>query len=314
MAKYSIVVPVYNSEKSLELLYERILTVFNERYNGDFEMILVDDSSRDHVSEVMRKLHKKDPRVKTVFLARNFGQHKALLCGFQFVTGDYVITLDDDLQHPPEEIPKLLTYLDEHPDIDVVCGHYQSKKHGVIRNLGTRMTNAFTSYIFSKPRDLRLTSFRAMRRYVTDALGQFSDARPRIGHLLLRTTNRIANVTVQHDQRRFGKSGYSFKRLVKDFLDNILYNSDLPLVVLGWIGVLNFVLSVVLILFYLLRYFITGYSVEGFATIVILVLAFGGLILFGLGIVGHYLSQIISEAKKMPAYIIRDMEIDYGEK
>ena len=310
MPKYSIVVPVYNSENSLELLYERISKVFNEYYNGDFELILVDDSSKDHAADVMRKLHQQDHRVKNIFLAKNFGQHRALLCGFQFASGEFVITLDDDLQHPPEEIPSLLNYFDEHPEIDVVCGSYLSKKHGPIRNLGTMATNAFTSHIFSKPKDLHLTSFRAMRHYVVAALCQFTDARPRIGHLILRTTNRIANVTVQHDKRRFGKSGYSFKRLVKDFIDNILYNSDLPLSVLGWLGVFNLALSVILVLYYLIRYFVTGYSTEGFATLVILLLAFGGLILFGLGIIGHYLSQIVSEAKKMPTYIIRDKEFD----
>ena len=310
MPKYSIVVPVYNSEKTLEMLYTRIRDVFTEQYSGDFELILVDDSSKDNAADVMRRLHQQDARVKTVFLARNFGQHKALLCGFGFANGEIVITLDDDLQHPPEEIPKLLRYLEEHPETDVVCGSYQSKKHGVIRNLGTAATNALTSHIFSKPKDLRLTSFRAMRAYVTQGLCRYTDARPRIGHLILRTTNRIANVTVQHNKRQFGKSGYSFKRLVKDFVDNVLYNSNLPLFIVGWVGVISLTVSFLLALFYLIRYFVTGYSTAGFATTVILQLLFGGLILFGLGIVGHYLAQIVSEAKKMPVYIIRDKEID----
>lgn len=310
MTKYSVVVPVYNSEKTLETLYRRLVDVFDTKYGGEFELILVDDSSRDKSSQIMHQLHQLDNRVKTIYMARNFGQHTALLCGFGHVSGDIVITMDDDLQHPPEEIIKLLEYLEKNPQMDVVCGHYASKKHSAIRNLGTTMTNAFTSHIFGKPKDLRLTSFRAMKRYVADALCQFTESRPRIGHMLLRTTNRIGNITVEHNARQFGKSGYSFKRLVKDFINNILYNSNLPLLVLGWVGVLDMVISVILILYYLIRFFITGYSVEGFATQVIIMLASSGLILLGQGIIGHYLSQIVSEAKKRPLYIIRDKEID----
>lgn len=310
MPKYSVVIPVFNSEKSLEMLYKRIKLVFEEHYQGDFELILVDDSSRDQSAQIMHHIHQMDSRVKVVYLAQNFGQHKALMCGFRYASGEIVITMDDDLQHPPEEIVKLVTFLDENPQMDVVCGQYEIKKHGPIRNLGTAMTNAFTSHIFKKPTTLRLTSFRAMRRYVVEALCQFTDSRPRIGHLLLRITNRIGNVTVIHNSRQFGKSGYSFKFLVRDFVNNILYNSSLPLKVLGWLGVFNMIVSIILILYYLIRYFVTGYSVAGFATQVIIMLASSGLILFGQGIIGHYLSQIVSETKKDPLYIIRYKEID----
>lgn len=310
MTKYSIVVPVYNSQKTLETLYKRIKDVFEEHYGGNFELILVDDSSTDGVSAVMHELHEKDKRVKTIYLARNFGQHSALMCGFHYVTGDIVITMDDDLQHPPEETVKLIDYLEKNPQTDVVCGNYDSKKHSAIRNFGTKMTNMFTSRMFSKPKDLHLTSFRAMRRYIVDSLCTYTDTRPRIGHLILRTTNRIANVTVRHNPRQYGKSGYTFKHLVRDFVNNILYNSDLPLLALGWMGVIALGVSIIMILYYLIRYCVSGYSIAGFATLVILLLAFGGLLLFGLGIIGHYLAQIVSEAKKMPYYIVRDKEID----
>ncbi|MBQ2662301.1 MAG: glycosyltransferase family 2 protein [Clostridia bacterium] len=310
MAKYSVVVPVYNSENTLEELHARLASLFDEKYDGDFELVLVDDSSKDRSAQIMHELHEKDKRVKAIYMARNFGQHTALLCGMGHVSGDIVITMDDDLQHPPHEVEKLIAYLEQTPQMDVVCGQYESKKHSAIRNLGTNMTNAFTSYIFKKPKTLHLTSFRAMKRYVADALCKFTESRPRIGHMLLRTTNRIGNVTVEHNARQFGKSGYGFKRLVKDFFNNILYNSNLPLLVLGYVGVFDVFVSAILILYYLIRYLVTGYSVAGFATQVIIMLASSGLILLGQGIIGHYLAQIVSEAKKGPLYTIRDKEID----
>lgn len=310
MPQYSVVVPVYNSEKTLELLYKRVTNVFEANYNGDFELILVDDCSRDNSAEVMRCLREQDRRVKIIFLAKNFGQHRALLCGFHHCKGEFVITMDDDLQHPPEEIPKLIDYMQKHPDVDVVVGNYLVKKHGIIRNFGTKMTNWFTSQIFHKDKNLHLTSFRLMRRYVVEGMCSISVANPRIGHLLLQITNRIRNVDVRHDARIFGKSGYTFSHLVRDFTTNILNNSDLPLAILGRLGVLSFIVSILMIIFYVARYFICGLSVQGFTTIVVLQLALGGLILFGIGLIGRYMIQLNKEVKKMPNYVVRSKEVD----
>ena len=177
---FSVVVPVYNSEKSLEELYMRIKKVFEENRNGEFELILVDDSSKDNSFSVMQKLHKKDKRVKAIQLAKNCGQHAALLCGFHYAVGDFVLTMDDDLQHPPEEIPKLIQYMDEHDGVDVVIGKYESKKHGIIRNMGTALSNMVSSYIFKKRKDLQLTSFRLMKKFVVNNLCSLNINVPRV--------------------------------------------------------------------------------------------------------------------------------------
>jgi len=310
MPQYSIVVPVYNSEKTLELLYKRVTEIFEAKYNGDFELVLVDDCSQDHSAEVMRLLREQDLRVKIIFLAKNFGQHRALLCGFHNCKGEYIITMDDDLQHPPEEIPKLIEYMQAHSDVDVVVGNYLVKKHGIVRNMGTKMTNWFTSKIFHKNKNLHLTSFRLIKRYVVEGICDIQVANPRIGHLLLQVTNRIRNVDVRHDSRLYGKSGYSFGRLVRDFTNNILNNSDLPLAILGRLGFFSFIISILMIIYYIARYFIFGLSVQGFTTIVVLLLALGGLILFGIGLIGRYMIQLNSEVKKIPNYVIRSKEVD----
>lgn len=311
---YSVVVPVYNSEKSLEELYVRIKNTFDKLEGKDFELILVDDSSRDASFEVMTKLHQADSRVKAIQLAKNCGQHPALLCGFSYASGEYIITMDDDLQHPPEEIEKLIMYMEMNANVDVVIGKYESKKHGRIRNLGTAASNWVSSIIFNKPLDLQLTSFRLMKKFVVGNLCELHINIPRIGNMLLQVSNRIENVTVQHDERKYGKSGYAFFRLVKDLINNIITNSALPLVIVRDIGFVSFGLSIVLGSFYLVRYLINGISIQGWTTLVLLVLSYSGITLLAIGIIGEYLMRILNEAKKMPNYFVRKEMISKDEQ
>ena len=305
MSLYSVVVPVYNSEHTLHELYERVSKVFDETLHEDFEMILVDDGSKDHSYEVMEELHDKDNRVKIIQQARNFGQHPALLCGFKYVKGDFIITMDDDLQHPPEEIPKLIKVMNERDDVDVIIAKYEGRQHNIIRRIGTWVSVYATSKMLKKPRDLEITSFRLIRRFIVDAIVKMDVHLPQIGNLLVQTSNRIINVPVHHDARKYGKSGYSFKRLAKDLIYDITTNSAFPLIVVRDLGITSFVISVVLALFYLIRYFAYGVSVEGWTTLVLFMLAYNGVILLSIGIIGEYLMHILDEAKKMPNYVER---------
>ena len=305
MSLYSVVVPVYNSEHTLHELYERVSKVFDETLHEDFEMILVDDGSKDHSYEVMEELHDKDNRVKIIQQARNFGQHPALLCGFKYVKGDFIITMDDDLQHPPEEIPKLVQVMNERDDVDVIIAKYDGRQHNIIRRMGTWVSVYATSKMLKKPRDLEITSFRLIRRFIVDAIVKMDVHLPQIGNLLVQTSNRIINVPVHHDARKYGKSGYSFKRLAKDLIYDITTNSAFPLIVVRDLGITSFVISVVLALFYLIRYFAYGVSVEGWTTLVLFMLAYNGVILLSIGIIGEYLMHILDEAKKMPNYVER---------
>lgn len=305
---YSIVIPVFNGEKSIEELYERVKIIFNQ-IDKKFEIIFVDDNSKDNSFEVLCKLHEKYNNVKIIQLARNFGQHKALLCGMHYINGEYVITMDDDLQHPPEEIPKLINAMDRNPEIDVVIGKYDTKKHNLIRNMGTKLTNWFTSMIFKKDKNLKLTSFRLMKRYIVDALLESQTITPRIGTMLLQVNSRILNINIHHETRKYGRSGYSFNRLVKDFFNNIITNSDWPLRVVGKLGILSCIGSFGLALYYVSRYFIRGISIAGWTTLTVLLLFFSGLILLSLGILGNYMVLILKETKKMPLYVIRDIKL-----
>lgn len=306
---YSVVVPVYNSEKSLGELYGRLSDMF-QKEKESFELVLVDDSSKDRSYQVMKQLKNDNTNVTIIQMARNFGQHKATLCGMKYAKGEFIITMDDDLQHPPEEIPKLIKTMKENENIDVVIGMYDTKKHNLIRNFGTMCTNKLTSIIFHKDSNLKLTSFRLMRRNIVEGLLSFNLKNPRIGHMLLQISNKIVDVQIHHDTRQYGKSGYSFRKLIKDFINNILNNSDLPLKILGGVGMLSFLISILLALYYICNYLIHGVKVAGWTTLVVLILLFSGIILFSIGLIGNYMIRILNETKESPAYVIRNIELN----
>ena len=304
----SVVIPVYNAADCLQELYDRLTAVL-EDISVSYEIILVDDASPDDSWNVMRELHTRDPRVKIIQQMRNFGQHKAVLCGMQYAKGEFVITMDDDLQHPPEEVPKLVEAIRKDDKLDVVIGAYEVKQHAWFRNLGTSTINAVTSYVFNKDSDLKLTSFRAIRQCVVREVVKDRTDCPRIGQILLLTTGRIANVSVRHDPRERGRSGYTFRRLVSDALDNILSNSSFPLQVVSYMGFACSFLSVVLGVLYLCKYLFVGVKITGWTTIVLLLLFFFGLLFFSLGVVGEYLIRILREAKRTPRSVVRQDEV-----
>lgn len=307
---YSIVIPVYNSAKVLDELYDRIKTVFEETIREKFELILVDDASKDGSLDVIKRLSEMDDRVKYIHLARNHGQQRAVLCGIEFTGGDYVITMDDDLQHPPEEIPKLIAKMESNPEADVVIGMYDSKKHNGIRRLGTKLLDLLSDLVFKKDRKLKLTSFRLMKSFVADNLSGINLRSPTVGHCILMIDGNIVNTEVRHDSRKVGKSGYSFLKLVKAFMGNVYSNSDLPLRVVGHIGTISFITSLVLTVYYLIRYLTGHVTVSGWTTLVIIVLFTNGLLLFSVGVIGRYLIMIINETKRLPKYSIKEKNVD----
>ena len=309
MSMYSVVVPVYNSEHTLNELYERLCKVFDETLQREFELVMVDDGSKDRSWKVMEELHEKDPRVKIIQQARNFGQPQALLCGFQYVKGDFIITMDDDLQHPPEEIPKMIRAMDEQEDVDAVIGKYVGRKHNFIRKLGTRLSVYATYKMLKKPKDLELTSFRLIRRYLVDAFCKTNICYPQIGNLLVLSSNRIINVDVNHDARKYGHSGYSFRHLVHDLMYDITTNSVFPLIVVRDLGIFCFLLSSVMAIYFLIRYFIDGRIVEGWTSTILIILCFFGITLLSIGIIGRYLMNLLDETKKLPNYITRQTKL-----
>jgi len=305
--EFSIIIPVYRGEKTLPDLCKRIRMVF-QNISQNYEIILVDDASTDDSWEVMKGLRVSDPRIKLIQQMRNFGQHQALLCGFRHSFGDFVITMDDDLQHPPEEIPKLIAAIKADDKNDVVVGAYINKRHSGFRNFGTKFINITTSHIFGKDPKLQLTSFRIIRRHIVEELKKNTSPSPRIGLILLTITKKIINVPVHHQPRRDGCSGYSFPRMVANTLDNILTYSSFPLRLVSYVGFGSSFLSIMLGIYYTLKYFYVGIGVAGWTTTILLLLFYFGILLFSMGIIGEYLMRILREVNNLPQYVIRKKE------
>lgn len=304
--KYSVVIPVYKSEYTLQPLSERIHAVFNS-IGEAYELILVEDCGGDGSWDVMRAIRNNHPEAKIARFTRNFGQHNAILCGFSMAEGDYIITMDDDLQNPPEEIPRLIDAMNT-SGVDVVYGLPETRKHSVVRNLGSRFFMRLISNIFGMDRGFGMSSFRIIRKETVEHLLNYATPNPVLGPLLLKITDRIGSVKVEHHPRRNGESTYSTKKLIRHFLNGILYHSDLPLKAVFFLGIGCLILSLGLGLFYLARYLTGAIGVSGWTTLVLLVLFFSGIGMFSLGIIGEYLLRIIQEVKRGPQYIIRDME------
>ncbi len=313
MSLYSVVVPVYNSEHTLKELYTRLEKVFRETIKEPFELILVDDGSKDRSYEVMTELRNNDHRVKIVQMARNFGQHPALLCGFSIAKGDFIVTMDDDLQHPPEELPKLVNVMRQRDDVDAIIASYEGRKHNPIRRLGTKVSVWATSKMLGKDPNLQITSFRLIRRFLVEAMVKTTTHLPQIGNLLIQTSNRIINVPIHHAERAYGHSGYSFKRLMKDLIYDITSHTAFPLIVVRNLGIASFLVSLVMAIVFLVRFFLYGTSVEGWTSTMLVLLAFFGITLLSIGIIGTYLMNILNESKKLPRYVVRRKETDDDE-
>jgi glycosyltransferase involved in cell wall biosynthesis len=236
----------------------------------------------------------------------NVGQFRATICGFEHAQGRFVVTMDDDLQNPPEEVSLLVAGIAESPEMDCVVGAYRMKQHSAIRKLGTRLLGRVHEIIYGKPKGLRITVFRIMRRSLVDALLEHRTVMPNIGPLILKSTHRICNVEVEHRPRPMGKSGYSLFRLMQIFFGQIISASTLPLKFLSGIGLVSAFLSALIGGFYAVQHLLGRIAVPGFASQILLTTFFGGLTLFSIGILGEYIARIINEVSRPPRYIVRN--------
>ena len=301
--KYSVVIPVFNEAENLEVLYARLTKVMDS-LDGPYEIIFVDDGSTDGSFQILRDLHQKDNNVKVIRFTRNFGQHPAITAGFSGAKGEIMITLDADLQNPPEEIPKLLDKLDE--GYEVVFGVFQYRKHSAFRRAGSR----FAKWSLARILPVEATSlsgFRALRSYTVAQLKLLNEKSKFLDGLLCWMGYKVGKVEVAHEERHSGKTKYTPFKLLSLWLDMTVSFTELPLKIAIFSGLFLGVVGLALALFYLIRYFLYGFGVPGFATIVILITFFSGVQLFALGILGEYVGRINKEVKNKPEYIVSEI-------
>lgn len=292
----SVVVPVYRSGNTLFDFHERVSQALDEIATR-WEIILVDDASNDGTFDVMLQLHRKDPRVKLVRFARNMGQHQATLCGLQKATGQFVFTLDDDLQNPPEEMPRFIEKLNE--GYDLVIGRIAtSKKHSASRNLSSRIVQHLVSRILGKPKHIAMSSYRCMTQRAARSMGSFKGAHAYLAALIFSTvpSDRIANVDVSHDPRADGKrSTYTLRKLIKLASYLLINHSYLPLRVMSVWGLTLSLVSLGYAGWTIAHVLIGGSQISGWPSLAVLISFLCGNILLFMGILGEYIGRLVEE-------------------
>ena len=300
--RYSVVIPVYKSARFVEETIDRT-TAALEAEGLDHEIVLVDDGSPDATWPILERKAREDPRIKAIRLMRNYGQHTALVCGLNNITGDYAVTMDDDLQNPPEEIRKLVDKAAE-GDHDLVMGRFQVKKHSRTRRLGSRVVAWLNERVFGKPRDLVATNFRLIRRDVVDRMCAHRTHFPYItGLALLYSANR-ANALVEHHARRDGASGYGLGKILSLVLAILFNYSGFPLHMVALLGLVLAGSSFILGLIVFVRRLLLGTVAPGWASLVIVVAFFNGFLFLMLSIVGEYVIRLQQQLSVPKPYAI----------
>lgn len=301
----SVIIPVYKSEKIVSTTISRTQE-FLKSNHIPFEIIAVNDCSPDDSWKVLCDIAKKySSEIKAINLLKNSGQHSALLCGMLHSRGEWVVTLDDDMQIPPEEIGKLMAYAKD--DVDLVVGKFKEKKHPLFRRMGSHLVQKLNERIFGKPVDFTITSFRMMRRDVVDRILQWKTPYPYInGLMLLCSANRV-NVLVEHQERPVGKSGYGFKQ-ISALVFRILFNySAFPL---RFVLVLALVASAVSFLagaFFVIRRMLGDTEVSGWTSVVALMAFFNSFVVVMLAMIGEYILRLVRQVSNEAAFTVKEV-------
>lgn len=300
----SFVIPCYNSSRTIGKVVEEIRLTMDGMKQYDYEIILINDCSPDDTFEEIRNICEADEKVCGINLARNFGQHAALMAGFHYVHGDIVVCLDDDGQTPAEEVGKLLTKLEE--GFDVVYARYKHKKHSAFRNLGSKVNELMARVMLGKPKDLYLSSYFAANRFIIDEMIRYSNPYPYVIGLVLRTTKKIANADVNHREREIGTSGYTLGKLFALWFNGFTAFSIIPLRIATVMGALAAVAGFLYGSYTVIRKLVDPNVLIGFSSIMSAIMFIGGMLMLMLGIIGEYIGRIYISLNNSPQYVIRE--------
>jgi glycosyltransferase involved in cell wall biosynthesis len=299
----TVVVPVYNSQLSLPDLLDALLRVLQGQGIA-FEIILVNDGSRDESWDVLRRLATPVPELVAINLMRNYGQHNALLAGIRAARYDTIVTIDDDLQHPPSEIWRLLEKLND--GYDVVYGTPTSEQHGLVRNLASQITKLTLQGTMGAVTARKVSAFRAFRSSLRDSFAEYRGPFVSIDVLLTWGTSRFAAVPVQHQARAKGVSNYTLAKLLAHAMNMMTGFSTLPLQLASLVGFAATLFGLVVLVYVIGRYLAEGGSVPGFPFLASLIAIFAGAQLFSLGIMGEYLARMHFRLMEKPPYTVRE--------
>ena len=304
MQKLSYVIPCYRSEHTLAAVVEEITRTMAALPQYDYEIVLVNDCSPDGTLNTIRSLVAADPHVQGVDLARNFGQHAALMAGFHQCRGDIIVCLDDDGQTPADEVGKLLDKIEA--GYDVVYASYDNKRQAGWRNLGSWVNSKMTEIMLGKPPELVVNSYFAARRFVVDEMLRYEHCYPYVIGLVLRSTKHICNVPVHHRAREEGRSGYTLGKLLGLWMNGFTSFSVKPLRIASYFGTLSAVAGFLYMIYIIINHFTRHTAPLGWASTTALLLLLGGVILLVLGLIGEYVGRIYMCANNAPQYVTRE--------
>jgi undecaprenyl-phosphate 4-deoxy-4-formamido-L-arabinose transferase len=308
-ARLSIVIPVYRSAVIVPDLVARIDSALRPGY-PDLELILVNDASPDDSWDAITQASERNAWVRGINLMRNFGQHNALLCGIRAARNDVIVTMDDDLQHPPEEVPKLLALLDQ--GNDVVYGTPAAEQHGLMRDIASVVTKTTMRAAMRVDIARDVCAFRAFRTTLRDAFADYSAPYVSVDVLLSWATTRFAAVPVKHETRASGTSNYTFRALLRHAMNMMTGFSIVPLRIATLTGFAFSLFGVGILVYVLARYAFEGSPVQGFPFLASIIAIFSGAQLFALGVIGEYLGRMHFQVMGRPTYAIRETT-DVGE-
>lgn len=312
MSKISFVIPCYRSEKTIEPVVKSIVSVYEQFDDySDYEIILVNDCSPDQTFSAIEKICKENHKVIGINLSKNFGQHNAIMAGLNHVSGEVIVCLDDDGQTDPAEVPKLLKAL--HEGYDVVYARYPVKKHSFFRNFGSAVNELMAKWMLGKDKNLKLSSFFAMKRFISDQMISYEFPFPYLAGMILRITSNIANVEVEHRDRLSGESSYNFKKLMSLWVNGFTNFSVLPLRLFGFIGSIFSIIGAISAVFVIVRKFIYPNIPMGWTSTMVLILVVGGLNMLICSIIGEYVGRVFISLNRIPQYVIKQ-KLNYSEE
>lgn len=301
MKQISIVIPVYNSAECVKELSRQIADAIKDY---DYEQIMVNDCSKDNSWDEIKEVSKTNKNLIGINLRKNSGQDSAIFTGLSYSTGEWVVVMDDDLQHSPYDIPKLLE--EAKKGYDVVFANFNHKKQKLWKNLGSWFNGKMSEIALKKPKGIYLSPFKIMAKGVVDEIVKLNNLYPYVSGLVFQITNNVTQINLEHHEREKGTSNYNLIRSLKYFSRMLFCFSTLPLQLTSWVGTFSAIAGVLLALYYLIEYFLGLTPVRGWTTLAVLTLIIGGCILVSLGIIGRYLGQIYLTVNNTPKFIVKE--------
>ena len=301
----SIAIPCYNSSKTLPTVVEEIKNTFAENSAYDYEIVLVNDNSPDNTFEVIQKLCQQDPKIVGVDLSKNYGQSSAQMAAVNYIKGDIAVFMDDDGQHPPAELFKLVKEVENGNDLVYAC--FPDKKHSAFKRITSNINSKLLEATNRKPKDIKITSYFALSKLSIDGLKKYKSPYPSICGYLLQVTRRIVNVEIQHRERLAGTSNYNLKKLLRLWLQGFTNFSIAPLRFASMLGLVFAIVGFCAMIYYIICRLVLPNVAVGFTSIVSIMLIIGGLIMLMLGIIGEYIGRIYILLSNMPQYEVRDV-------